>query len=285
MVLTASDTIDRNVVEAAKTAIRVGYRHLDTAEMYQTEGELGIAIKEMIDEGVVKREDLFVTTKISTEYALAEKKIEISLKKLGLDYVDFPLLKGPDADLQAAWASMQAVKASGKARSIGVSNFEESHLATTLAGPQTQIVPSTNQIEYHPYMQHRELVRFSKDCAEGRGIAVSAYGAMHPVTRNPNPGGPLDQTLTKIAERHGVSVGLVCFRWCIDQGVVVVTTSLREERMKEYLRVFDFKLSEDEVKDISDAGIESLPNGEELVPRAVQYHRRLEAEKELRKTS
>lgn len=150
---------------------------------------------------------------------------------------------------------MQAVKASGKARSIGVSNYEETHLATTLAGPQTHITPSINQIEFHPYLQHRELTDFSRLCAEGRGIAVSTYGAMHPVTRNPSPGSPLDKALERAAAKYGVSVGLVCLRWCVDQGVVVITTSQKEERMKEYLSVFDFKLSEDEVKDISDAGI------------------------------
>lgn len=287
---TSSESIDRNVVEAIKTAIRTGYRHFDTAEMYQTERDLGTAIKEVINEGVVTREDLFVTTKISSDYALAEKKIDISLKKLGLDYVDLylvhtPYHKGSDADLQSAWGKMQAVKASGKARSIGVSNYEKSHLATTLAGPHVQTIPSINQIEFHPYLQHRDLTDFSRTCAEGRGIAVSAYGAMHPVTRNPSPGSPLDKTLDRIAAEHGVSVGLVCLRWCIDQRVVVITTSQKEERMKEYLRVFDFKLREDEVKAISEAGVQSLPNGEDLVPRTVQYHRNLEAREELKKTS
>lgn len=114
---------------------------------------------------------------------------------------------------------------------------------------------------------------------------MSAYGAMHPVTRNPSPGSPLDEMLERIAGEHGVNVGLVCLRWCIDQGVVVVTTSQKEERMKEYLRVFDFKLSEDEVRAISEAGLQSLPNGKELVPRTVQYHRRLEAQEEVKKTS
>lgn len=84
----ASDKIDRHVVELIKSAIRAGYRYLDTAEMYQTEPELGVAIKEMMNEGVVKREDLFITSKISFEYARAEEKIDISLRKLGLDYVD-----------------------------------------------------------------------------------------------------------------------------------------------------------------------------------------------------
>lgn len=175
---------------------------------------------------------------------------------------------------------MQAVKASGKARSIGVSNYEESHLATTLSGSETQTIPSINQIEFHPYMQCRGLTEYSRSCAEGRGVAVAAYGALHPVTHNPNPGGPLDQALERIAAKHGVSTELVCLRWCMDQGVVVVTTTRREERIKEYLRVFDFKLTEDEVKDISDAGVRSLPHGEELVPRAVQFHRKLAAQEE-----
>lgn len=117
---------------------------------------------------------------------------------------------------------------------------------------------------------------FSRSCADGRGIAVSAYGAMHPLTRNPSPGSLLDQTLERIAAKHGVSVGLVCLRWCIDQGVVVITTTMKEERMREYLGVYGFKLDANEVQEIADAGIKSLPGGKELVPRAVQYHRRLE---------
>lgn len=88
MTLNPSEAIDRNIVDLVKSAIRAGYRHLDTAEFYHTEEELGTAIKEVIDEGIVKREDLFVTTKIWGEYGLAETKINISLKKLGLDYVD-----------------------------------------------------------------------------------------------------------------------------------------------------------------------------------------------------
>lgn len=202
-----------------------------------------------------------------------------------------PYLKGPDADLQAAWVQMQAVRSSGKARSIGVSNYEESHLATTLAGPHTRVPPSINQVELHPYLQQRSLTDFlsrsrAKEGRRGTGIAVSSYGALHPVTRNPSPGSPLDRTLERVAGAHGVGVGVVCLRWCIDQGVVVVTTSQREERMREYLRVFDLELSEGEVRDISEAGLRSVPEGEEgLVPRIVQYHRRLEAQEALGGTS
>ncbi|KAF3767213.1 Aldo/keto reductase [Cryphonectria parasitica EP155] len=277
--LDTDERVDREVVELIKTAVRVGYRHLDTAEMYQTEPELGAAIREVIAEGVVRREDLFVTTKISSEYARAGDKIDVSLRKLGLDYVDLylihtPLLRGPDGDLPAAWAALQAVKASGKARSIGVSGYQPEHLLTTLAAPTTTTPPSINQVELHPYLPGRELLALSRE----RGIAVAAYGALHPLTRNPNPGGPLDAVLERIAARHGVSVALVCLRWCVELGLVVVTTSRRVERMREYFGVFDFRLDEDEVRQISEAGRASLPGGKELVPRQVAYQRALDAQ-------
>lgn len=180
---------------------------------------------------------------------------------------------------------MQAVKASGKARSIGVSNYEPSHLATTLAGEETQTPPSINQVELHPYLRQEELLAFSRTAGgptgpgpAGRGVAVAAYGALHPVTRNPSPGGALDRVLARLAARHGVSAGLVCLRWCIERGAVVVTTTRREERMREFLGVLGFSLAADEVAEVSEAGAASLPPGVgELVPRAVQYHRRLEA--------
>ncbi|KAK3945480.1 NADPH-dependent conjugated polyketone reductase C1 [Diplogelasinospora grovesii] len=267
---TIGGDVDSQVVNTIKLAIRAGYRHLDTAEMYLTEPELGVAIKESIAEGIVKRDDLFVTTKISSEFAQASKKISVSLQKLGLDYVDLylihtPYLKGSDGDLQGAWAAMEAVKASGKVRSIGVSNYEESHLAETLAA--AKVPPSINQIEFHPYLQHGGLLAFSR--ANGGGVATSAYGALSPVTRN--IAGPLDETLARLAAKYDVSAGMICLRWCIDQDIV-------PERMAEYLRVFDFKLSPKEVQEIATAGVQSL-KGEELIPRVVQYHRMIEKSK------
>ena len=180
-----------------------------------------------------------------------------------------PYHKGPDGNLQAAWAGMEAVKLSGKARSIGVSNYEESHLATTLA--TAKVAPSVNQLEFHPYLQHGDLLPFSRD--HGGGIATAAYGALHPVTHN--IAGPLDQTLERLSVKYGVSIGLICLRWCIAQNVIVITTSQKPERMAEYLHVFDFKLTSEEVQEISRTGIDCL-KGEELLPRVIYYYRMVE---------
>ncbi|KAH8897210.1 Aldo/keto reductase [Thozetella sp. PMI_491] len=267
---TPEGEVDPKIVETIKLAIRKGYRHLDTAEMYKTEPELGAAIRESIAEGIVKREDLFVTTKVSKDYAQAVAKLDISLKKLGLDYVDLylvhsPYHKGPDSDLQAAWAAMEAAKASGKTRSIGVSNYEVEHLVTTLA--TAKVLPSINQMELHPYLPQTELHKFSQ---EHGGIVLQAYGALHPVTRN--IAGPIDDTLDRLAAKYNVSKGLVCMRWCVERGIVVITTTQKEPRMDEFLRLFDFKLAPEEVQEISAKGLESL-KGEELVPRVIHYHR------------
>ncbi|KAH8807661.1 NADP-dependent oxidoreductase domain-containing protein [Xylogone sp. PMI_703] len=269
-----SPEFDRGTVDLIKTAIRVGYRHLDTAEIYNTEVEMGVAIKESIAEGLVKREELFVTTKVSTKFKEIEKALDVSLQKLQLDYVDSYLLHTPywtesSADLQAAWATMEVIKESGKARSIGVSNYDTKHIEATLAS--AKIIPSINQIEFHPYLRHGNLVPFSKDHGN---IATSAYGALAPVTRNLP--GPLDETLDKLAEKYGVNKGMVCMRWCIDQNIVVITTSRKEERMKEYLGVFDFKLTPEEIQEISEKGEECVH--EELVPRVIQYYNQMKTQ-------
>ena len=144
---------DREVVEAVKRALKLGYNHLDAAENYNTEKETGIAIKE----SKIPREKLFITTKVSNSFDDIPKAIDTSLKNLQLDYVDLYLIHEPffaksDADLQKAWTAMETVKAQGKAKSIGVSNYLVPHLEATLKGASTP--PSINQIEFqsvHPF--------------------------------------------------------------------------------------------------------------------------------------
>ncbi|KAF8903671.1 NADP-dependent oxidoreductase domain-containing protein [Gymnopilus junonius] len=265
--LTGSDEIDRTKVDLIKCAIKTGYRHLDTAEMYGTEREVGMAIKESIEEGVVKREELFVTTKNSWKMTESKNAIEISLKKLGLDYVDLYLLHSPfwtesPSDLQKVWIDMEDIKESGKARSIGVSNYEELHILTTLE--TARIPPAVNQVEFHPYFSYGNLRNFSRQRAN---ILTTGYGALAPVTHNIP--GPLDDTLKALSEKYGVSVGLICLRWCIDQDVAVITTSQKPTRMEEYMTVFDFKLTEEEVNEIREKGALCLK--EEYIPRVVRY--------------
>lgn len=142
---------------------------------------------------------------------------------------------------------MESVQAAGKARSIGVSNYLQKHIETTLA--TAKVTPSINQIEYHPYLQHGDLIPYLKS----KGIAASAYGPLTPITKA-KPG-PCDTLLEALSKKYYVSEGEIALRWCLDQGIVVITTSSSEQRLSDYLRATTFKLTPKEVKDVSEAGI------------------------------
>ena len=244
---TDDGSIDRKIVDATKIAIKLGYTHLDGAEVYNTEPELGIAIKE----SNVPREKLFITSKVNQIIHDIPKAINQTLKKLQLDYVDLYLIHQPffaksDKDLQDTWAAMEAVKNSGKAKSIGVSNYLQPHLEAILA--TATIPPSINQIEYHPYLQHGTLIPFHKK----HNIAVAAYGPLTAATKA-SPG-PCDPILQQLAKKYYVSEAEISLRWCIDQGIVAITTSGKEERLSDYLRAMTFKLTPREVAEVSEAG-------------------------------
>lgn len=217
--------------------------------VYGNEEEFGAAIKE----SGIPREQLFITTKISAEVKKnTEEAFSLSLKKLGLDYVDLYLIHGPffadnDEELQQKWADLEAIKASGRAKSIGVSNFLQEHLEAILK--TAKVVPAINQIEYHPYLQHGDLVAFHKK----HNIAVAAYAPLLPITTV--KGGPAVPVYTKLAEKYGVTDSDVGLRWVLDQGHVVITTSSKESRLAGYLeRLPKFKLTDEEVAEVSSEG-------------------------------
>ncbi|PMD38829.1 putative NAD/NADP-dependent indole-3-acetaldehyde reductase [Hyaloscypha variabilis F] len=239
---------DEKLIKAVVTAIKAGYYHLDGAEVYGNETELGKAI---IESGV-PREKLYVTTKISgTKVQDTQEAFELSLKKLQLEYVDQYLIHAPffatsDEDLQKKWADLEAIHASGKAKTIGVSNFLQKDLEAILK--TAKIVPAINQIEYHPYLQHGDLIEFHKK----HGIATAAYAPLTAVVRA-KPG-PLDGTYEQLAQKYGVTPGEIALRWVIDQGIVALTTSGSEQRLKQYQKVAQFKLTPKEVEEISELG-------------------------------
>ncbi|KAI1121781.1 aldo/keto reductase [Nemania abortiva] len=231
-------------------AIKHGYYHLDGAQSYKNEAELGAAIKE----AGVDRCKLFVTTKLQNMNMDVAASFAASLAALDLDYVDLYLIHAPFSasspeHLQKTWAALEAIQASGRARSIGVSNFSVADLKTVLE--TARVKPVANQIEYHPYLQHESdgLLPFCRT----QNIAVVAYGPLTAITRA-RPG-PCDDVYAELARKYGVPETDVALRWCIDQGVVVVTTSASEERLQGYMtRVPAFKLTPKEIEDIAAEG-------------------------------
>jgi diketogulonate reductase-like aldo/keto reductase len=225
---------------------------------YGNEAELGTAIKK----SKIPRESLFVVTKVQAKKDKSiEEAFSASLEKLGLDYVDLYLIHTPfwtaeddEAGHQAKWAEMEAIKASGRARSIGVSNYLIPHLRAILK--TAKVPPAINQIEYHAYLQRLELVAFHRE----HHIAISAYSPLTPITRA--SGGPVDGILADMARKYGVDAGEVALRWCLDQGIVAITTSGNEQRLQTYIsKVPSFKLTPKEVNDISEAGKEKHYRG------------------------
>ena len=157
-----------------------------------------------------------------------------------------PFFAKSDKDLQDAWAEMEKLKKTGKARSIGVSNFIQPHLEAILR--TAEITPAVNQIEYHPYLQHGDLVPFHKKI----GIVTEAYSALAPITKA--QGGPIDEAVRRLAGKYEVSEGVILLRWAMEQGVVTISTSRNESRMAEYLQAANIRLTQEEVQEISRLG-------------------------------
>jgi len=233
----------QDTVEAVREALRIGYRHIDTAEMYGNEKEVGEAIR---DSGL-DRGDIFVTSKLNNSFhepADARKAFDDTLSDLGTDYVDLFLIHWPlptlyDGDYVSTWKVLEEFKSDGRARSVGVSNFQAEHLERLAA--ETETVPSVNQIEVHPY--------FAND-------AVRAYGREHGiVTEAWSPiaqGGVLeDSTITRIADKVGKTPAQVVLRWHVQRGDIVFPKSVTPSRMQENFELFDFELESADMDDIT----------------------------------
>jgi 2,5-diketo-D-gluconate reductase A len=224
---------------AVKTAIDIGYRHIDTAEMYQNEAGVGQGIR---DSGV-DRAEVFVTSKLNNgfhEPDAARKAFDETLTKLDFDYVDLFLIHWPlptlyGGDFVSTWQVLEEFRRDGRARSIGVSNFQVGHLERLAR--ETDTVPAVNQIEVHPYFVNQEVRAY---CAENE-IAVEAWS---PIAQ----GKVLDDpVVTEIAEREGRSPAQVVLRWHIQRGDIVFPKSVTPKRIEENYALFDFELSEHDV--------------------------------------
>ncbi|KAK5172825.1 uncharacterized protein LTR77_002945 [Saxophila tyrrhenica] len=239
--------VDEACIAATKMSIDMGYYHQDGAEVYKTEAELGTAIKQ----SGISREKLFLTTKVISNIADIPSALKTSLKKLQVDHVDMYLIHSPffsekKDDHQEKWRQMEELKSQGLAKSIGVSNYLPEQLDWILETCKVQ--PAVNQIEFHPYLQHEGLIEYHKK----KGIATCAYGPLTPVTKG--AGGPADDVLNGLAKKYAVSPGEILLRWCIDQDIVPITTSSKEQRLSDYLRAMTFKLNPAEIKQINEAG-------------------------------
>jgi diketogulonate reductase-like aldo/keto reductase len=219
-----------STLSAVGAALRLGYGHVDTARIYGNEAEVGEAVRS----SGLPRGEIFVTTKLwnaDQGFDPALRAFDASLERLGLEYVDLYLIHWPVAGQRLhSWRALERIFGEGRARAIGVSNFLVPHLEELLA--HAKVVPAVDQIEVHPFLQHRDTRAF---CGS-HGIVVEAYS---PLTHGERL---RDATVTKVAKRVGRSNAQVLLRWGIQHGMVVLPKSVKEARIAENLAVFDFEL-------------------------------------------
>ena len=226
-------------------AIKAGYRLIDTAASYTNEDAVGEAVKEAVAQGICNRDDLFIPSKMWVQdmknYETAKAAIDASLNAMGLEYLDLYLLHQAMKDYFSAWRAMEGAYKEGKLRAIGVSNFYP-HTLTNFC-ETVEIKPMVNQVELHPYFTQENALETMK------------YYEVQPEAWAPLGGGrykPFDDPmLQKIAAAHGKTVGQVILRWNVQRGVVVIPKSTHKERIEENIDIWDFTLTEEEMKRIA----------------------------------
>ncbi|OBI98945.1 aldo/keto reductase [Mycobacterium asiaticum] len=236
---------------AVRAALEVGYRHIDTAQMYGNEKEVGQGIR---DAGV-DRGDVYITSKLNNGFHRpddAHRAFDETLSKLGSDYVDLFLIHWPlpmlyDGDFVSTWNTLEEFARDGRARSIGVSNFQPDHLDRLAEGSQT--VPAVNQIEVHPYLTNERVRTYNRE----HGIATEAWS---PIAQ----GKVLDdEVISRIAGKLGKTPAQVVLRWHIQRGDIIFPKSVSPERVKSNFEIFDFELADDDVASIT--GLDRGENG------------------------
>ena len=232
-----------DTADAVKTALDIGYRHIDTAEMYQNEKGVGDGIRN----SGLDRSEVFITSKLNNGFHKpddARRAFDDTLSALGFDYVDLFLIHWPlptlyGGDYVSTWKTLEEFKKDGRARSIGVSNFQVEHL--TRLAQETETVPAVNQIEVHPYFVNNEVRVYGQQ----HGIETEAWS---PIAQ----GKVLDDpVITRIAEATGKSPAQVVLRWHIQRGDIVFPKSVTPQRIKDNFALFDFELGQDDVDAIT----------------------------------
>ncbi|MDT3424739.1 diketogulonate reductase-like aldo/keto reductase [Paenibacillus forsythiae] len=227
------------LIAAVKSAIKHGYRSIDTAAIYGNESGVGQAIREALSENNLQREDLFITSKVWNSdlgYDETLAAYEASLSKLGLEYLDLYLIHWPVAGkYKEAWRALETLYKAGRVKAIGVSNFQIHHLEDLFA--DAEIKPMVNQVEFHPYLTQKELLSFTRE----HGIQLEAWA---PLMQGGLLGQPL---LEELAAKYGKSVPQVILRWDLQHGVITIPKSTKEHRIIENASVFDFELTSEEM--------------------------------------
>jgi len=254
---------------AVKAALHEGYRHLDCAAVYANESEIGQAMQEVFAEGKIKREDIFITSKLRAggmDPKGVAAQLDKTLAELRTSYVDLYLIHMPIAvksvngqsqperhvgwGLQDIWRAMEKLYDEKKARAIGVSNYNTAVLNDLLC--YCRIQPAVNQIERHPYLVQNSHVEFCKK----NGVVVTAYASLGSpgFIAKIRPGSPEllnTDAVVALAKKYGKTPAQVCVRWSIDSGVISIPKSTKPERVKENFQVFDFQLSSEDVQQLS----------------------------------
>ena len=251
-----------DVSKGLVTAVKNGYKLIDTAVMYGTEVGVGQGLSTLIENDICKREDLFITTKLAPRLLTFKEVIEMvdtCLKNLKLDYIDLMMIHFPgispslksesfysnDPAINAMgrmdmWDALQVCQSQGKIKHIGVSNFTRHHIEALIKDPRCKVIPAVNQIEFNPYLVDSDILQVCKD----HGILVQSYGPIGSGSRQPaNPDTSEtnfnlleDPVLLSIAQKHGCTVAQICIGYALRKNVAVVTKTEKEERMKENLK-------------------------------------------------
>ncbi|HFK1714326.1 aldo/keto reductase [Bacillus cereus] len=230
------------LVEAVKSAIKAGYRSIDTAAIYGNEKAVGEGIRAGIKEAGISREDLFITSKVWNSdqgYETTLAAYEESLKKLELDYLDLYLVHWPvEGKYKDTWRALETLYKEKRVRAIGVSNFQIHHLQDVMK--DAEIKPMINQVEYHPHLTQKELQAFCKE----QGIQMEAWSPLM-------QGQLLDnETLQEIAEKHGKTTAQVILRWDLQNGVITIPKSTKEHRIIANADIFNFELTKEDMEKI-----------------------------------
>lgn len=244
---------DADCINGVSKALEIGYRHIDTAQIYENESEVGAAIAQ----SGIARSDIFLTTKVwmsNLKYGDFQKSVDESLSKLKTDYVDLLLIHWPvtQVSFMDQFKALMEVQASGKAKKIGVSNFTVGQMAEVVEKIGASIV--TNQVEYHPFLSQKPVLDFLRQ----HDMFLTAYS---PLARGKVKD---DAVLKEIANKYGKNEGQVTLRWLLQQpNVVAIPKAASEKNIRDNFDIFDFSLSDDDMNRISAL---SRPNGRMVSP-------------------